>query len=220
MIWAQQKVALRGIFSNRMLQMLRCEFFKMSKPSNICLFKYLLRTFYSPNCLLTHSVSVLPRLYSLSWFDIKMISYQYRKSDCGDKTAVRSSYLHDGIFYTGKMASLYWFGPQTICESYRCVNPNKEIRIYDVSRYSGSGLPRNYSNKNKNLWPPSSKQHCYARCNLIGSSLTIPIVHWTTDYILHMIKQNNNHHIKTKQKPNTHITHFLLLAFVAPTIRC
>ena len=29
------------------------------------------------------------------------------KSHCGDKTVVRSSYLHNGISYTGKMASLY-----------------------------------------------------------------------------------------------------------------
>ena len=44
--------------------------------------------------------------------NIKMSSYQYRKSHCGDKTFVRSSYLHHGISYTGKMTSLYWFGPQ------------------------------------------------------------------------------------------------------------
>ena len=40
--------------------------------------------------------------------DIKMSSYQYRKFHCGDKTVVRSSYLHNGISYTGKMTSLYW----------------------------------------------------------------------------------------------------------------
>ena len=45
------------------------------------------------------------------WFNIKMSSYQYRKSHCGDKTVVRSSYLHNGISYTGKMTSLYWFSP-------------------------------------------------------------------------------------------------------------
>ena len=39
-----------------------------------------------------------------------MSSYQYRKSHCGDKTVVRSSYLHNGISYTGKMTSLYWIG--------------------------------------------------------------------------------------------------------------
>ena len=40
-------------------------------------------------------------------FNIKMSSYQYRKSHCGDKTVVRSSYLHSGISYTGKMASFF-----------------------------------------------------------------------------------------------------------------
>ena len=35
-------------------------------------------------------------------------SYQFRKSHCGDKTVVRSSYLHNGIYYTGKISSLYW----------------------------------------------------------------------------------------------------------------
>ena len=40
-----------------------------------------------------------------------MPSYQYRKSHCGDKTILRPSYLHNGISYTGKMASLYWIGP-------------------------------------------------------------------------------------------------------------
>ena len=44
-------------------------------------------------------------------FNIKMSSYQYGKSHCGDKTVVRSSYLHNGISYTGKMTSLYWFSP-------------------------------------------------------------------------------------------------------------
>ena len=36
------------------------------------------------------------------WFNIKMPSYQYRKSHCGDKTVRRPSYLHNGISYTGK----------------------------------------------------------------------------------------------------------------------
>ena len=42
------------------------------------------------------------------WFNIKMPSYQYRKSHCGDKTILRPSYLHNGISYPGKMTSLYW----------------------------------------------------------------------------------------------------------------
>ena len=44
-------------------------------------------------------------------FNIKMSSYQYRKSHCGDKRVVRSSYLQIGISYTGKMAFLYWTNP-------------------------------------------------------------------------------------------------------------
>ena len=42
------------------------------------------------------------------WINIKMPSYQYRKSHCGDKTILRPSYLHNGISYTGKTISLYW----------------------------------------------------------------------------------------------------------------
>ena len=65
-----------------------------------------------------------------------MVSYQFRKSHCRDKTILRSSYLHNGISYTGyswildtpililrssylhngisytgKMPSLYWISP-------------------------------------------------------------------------------------------------------------
>ena len=42
------------------------------------------------------------------WFNIQMLSFQYRKSHRGDKTILRPSYLHNGISYTGKMTSLYW----------------------------------------------------------------------------------------------------------------
>ena len=45
-------------------------------------------------------------------FSVKMLSYQYWKSHCGDKTVVRSSHLHNGISYTGKMTSLYWIRVQ------------------------------------------------------------------------------------------------------------
>ena len=44
----------------------------------------------------------------VGWFNIKMPSYQYRKSHCGDKIFVRSCDLHNGISYTGKITSLYW----------------------------------------------------------------------------------------------------------------
>ena len=40
-------------------------------------------------------------------FNIKMSFYQYRKSHCGDKMILWQSFLHNGISYTGKRASLY-----------------------------------------------------------------------------------------------------------------
>ena len=58
-------------------------------------------------------------------FSIKMPSYQYRKSHCGDKTVIRSSYLHNGISYTAKMTSLYWIralAPTSVCLFFVCVN--------------------------------------------------------------------------------------------------
>ena len=42
------------------------------------------------------------------WFNISMFSYQYKKSHCGDKTIIRSSYLHNGISYAGKMTCSCW----------------------------------------------------------------------------------------------------------------
>ena len=41
-----------------------------------------------------------------------MLSYQYRKSHCGDKTILRPSFLHNGTSFTGKMSLLYWIGAQ------------------------------------------------------------------------------------------------------------
>ena len=39
---------------------------------------------------------------------IKMPSYQYKEYHCGDKTVVKSFYLHNESSYTGKITSLYW----------------------------------------------------------------------------------------------------------------
>ena len=52
------------------------------------------------------AIRYVEQKYPGSQFNIKMPSYQYRKSHCGDKTVVRSSYLHNGISYTGTMQSL------------------------------------------------------------------------------------------------------------------
>ena len=52
-----------------------------------------------------HWSHFIPQTHRGPWFNMKMSSYQYRKSHCGDKTVVRSSYLHNGNSYTGKTAS-------------------------------------------------------------------------------------------------------------------
>ena len=52
------------------------------------------------------------------WFNIKISYYQYRKSHCGDKTVVRSSYLHNGISYTFKISYLYWIRAQITMNAY------------------------------------------------------------------------------------------------------
>ena len=93
-------------------------------------------------------------------FNIKMSSYQYRKSHCGDKTVVRSSYLHNGISYAGKMSSLYWMralGPVSISDktSNRKISYSLEgarlgvkmlVSLRNLTGTSGAVLPRCLSN--------------------------------------------------------------------------
>ena len=57
--------------------------------------------------------------------NIKMSSYQYKKSHCGDKTILRPSYLHIEISYTGKMLSSYWIGAQVVIRLRRPVYPTE-----------------------------------------------------------------------------------------------
>ena len=79
-----------------------------------------------------------------------MLSYQYGKSHCGDKTilrssylhngisstgkTIRSSYLHNGISHTGKTISFYWIRAiVTLTDWYhpwiRVMPPNKFVYI-------------------------------------------------------------------------------------------
>ena len=62
---------------------------------------------------ISHLVEDFPSSYlSGPGFNIKMPSYQYRKSHCWDKTILRPSYLNNGISHTGKTTSLYWIRAQ------------------------------------------------------------------------------------------------------------
>ena len=66
-------------------------------------------------------------------FNIKMTSYQYKKSNCGDKMILWLAYLHNEISYTGKMTSLYW------------------IRALGISRYVLDLVPPKHSSDGGNV---------------------------------------------------------------------
>ena len=89
-------------------------------------------------CIISHMSCGrgIPRTLTGPWFNIKMSSYQYRKSHCGDKTVVRSSYLHNEISYTGKMTSLYWIGAQM---SIYIILSQSSLHMIDPH-----GSPKNY----------------------------------------------------------------------------
>ena len=111
------------------------------------------------------------KVSSGGWINIKTSSYQHRKSHCGDKTILRPSYLHNGISYTGKTASLYWIMPQSTIwrnnsfEDKSChQTPNwaDKANIQHptlVNICSGDGLA-------------SSKQQAFTRTNDWPNSLT------------------------------------------------
>ena len=71
-----------------------------------------------------------------------MSSYQYRKSHCGDKTVVRSSYLHHGISYTGKMTYLYWFVPQVAINSPNTTTTTTKLK--QDTKPQTPNPPKNY----------------------------------------------------------------------------
>ena len=95
------------------------------------------------------------------WFNIKMSSYQYRKSHCGDKTVVRSSYLHNGISYTGKMSSLYWIGTQMVIPMI-C----SEVTLKDMGEYILWFHQELYDKHNKRN---ENKPHMFVCCEICGT---------------------------------------------------
>ena len=73
------------------------------------------------------------------WFNINMSSYQYRKYHFGDKTILRSSYLHNGISYTVKMTSLYWI--RALAHPAFTALPRNHIDIVAWKKYGDSAKP-------------------------------------------------------------------------------
>ena len=75
------------------------------------------------------------------WFNIKMSSYQYRKSHCGDKTVVRSSYLHNGSSYTGTWRHLYIESGPWICDRWQPREKTCQYHSYWCSGDASAVLP-------------------------------------------------------------------------------
>ena len=79
------------------------------------------------------------------WFNIKVASYQYRKSHCGDNIM---TYLLNRISYTGKVTSLYWVRALEYCY------------IFSSPFSSGYGLSQwdktLVSNASSHWWSPYS----------------------------------------------------------------
>ena len=63
-------------------------------------------------------------------FNIKVSSYQYRKSHCGDTTVLRTSYLHNCISYIAKMSSFHWIGAQYYTKFYSRRTTDDSIDYY------------------------------------------------------------------------------------------
>ena len=103
------------------------------------------------NNVFENYVCCASHMHSGPRFNKKMPSYQYRNSHCGDKTVVRSSYLHNGISYTGKMTSLYWIRAQDSIFKMSVVSPEQSLfdsfywkRLATPADGSENGLPPNW----------------------------------------------------------------------------
>ena len=84
------------------------------------------------------------------WFNIKMLSCQYRKSHCGDKMVTRSFYLHNGISYAGKISSLYWIGPLGVISFVTPLNDSVKYfysHFYQNTHFDIKKHIRKYSRK-------------------------------------------------------------------------
>ena len=104
-----------------------------------------------------------------------MSSYQDRKSNCGDKTVVRSSYLNNGISYTCKMSSLYW-------------NRTQELHLFitDMLMHPFQHL-RNFFHQHQSItafWLVFSTFLCKKICLHIGHQVINISKSWCANVIL------------------------------------
>ena len=90
------------------------------------------------------------------WFNIKMSSYQYRKYHCGDKTVVRSSYLHNGISYStkvGESTKVGGYSTNYFCSFFFCLSQYylMLLIVCHVHVWQAAVTPAKYECDSKNL---------------------------------------------------------------------
>ena len=142
------------------------------------------------NCTLRNTIT-----NNSAWLNIKMLSYQYRKYHCRDKTVTRSSYLHNGISYIGKMASLYWIshlvaktykGPFSTWMSKVLVNERMYVCMYITSlinydlAQSQKNFPRSMGKRRDITSTDIMLTMEFQRCcgNLLSTIYSRPSVLW------------------------------------------
>ena len=104
------------------------------------------------------------------WFNIKITSYQYRKSHYGDKTILRPSYLHNGISYTGKMASLYWIRAQWLMPTSHSTwapsqYPKRRLSVRSRKVSKRRDLYLELSDRSE-IWQALRQQCCRCACQI------------------------------------------------------
>ena len=135
------------------------------------------------------------------WFDIKMLSYQYWKLHCWDKTVVRSFNLHNGIPYTGKTPSLYWIGPQVMQTNKMITELRKMNCVTSHSHSNFHSLITVFVNAKIHEGPvPYPQSRC---CGTITWRPHMPMAHHnkssatinyrTVDYNQFWVCQNDDH---------------------------
>ena len=114
-------------------------------------------------------------LTSISWNilasspgpNIKMTSYQYRKSHCGDKTFLRPSYLHNRISYTGKISSFIesesWRVKFPLTHSLFIVSYHDLLSLFQPFLFSPSDYSFSLFLSIHDLHSDKSKKFCAAK---------------------------------------------------------
>ena len=85
-----------------------------------------------PSISYFNSRCVFIMIHTRALIQYNILSYRYRKSNYGDKTVVRSSYLHNDISYTGKMTSFYWISPRLSPSHKVCLSFANGLVVYLV----------------------------------------------------------------------------------------